>query len=543
MSPSALTSVPAQRDPMRLFLGTVRDLSAMDATDLDGLLSHIVEVACEMTAARYGAMAVLTEGEPARLSNFITHGMTDDERLAIGALPVFKGILGRLLREPVGFRVEDLTEEPDAAGFPPGHPVMHSFLAMPIRIGSTVFGNLYLTEKAGEQPFSEQDEVTVEALTVVAGGVIDLTRRRLETQTHRATSDTIRLINRALLVENDPARVLLLVLTQARQLRGAEAAAVLTTTGENSPFSVVAAEGASGEALLDDARARVLRSVSQGRSVHWTNSESDPAAPVLEPGTRHSSAVPVRLRDETWAVLLVRGWLPATAVTSRYTEDLLEALGDQVGLVLDSIAASDDHDVLRRVDDRERIARDLHDLVIQRIFATGLTLQGAIRLEPHPGVLDRIERSIAELDATIRDLRATIFALTPVRDNTSVHDQVRELMDSYTVSLGFPVTARCDDSIGAALDPECRSALLLVLREALSNVARHARASDVDVDVGVHGDRLVVVVTDNGVGVADGVAGRGLDNVRARARERGGSMDLLAHSPSGTMLRWQVPLR
>lgn len=513
----------------------------MDPTDLDGLLGRIVEVAARMTGARYGAMGVWAEGKPTELGHFVTHGLTDEERRLIGALPCGRGVLGRLLSHPTGVRLVDLTQEADAVGFPPGHPLMRTFLGMPIRIGSTVFGNLYVTEKAHGQPFSEEDEEMLEALTVMAGGVIDLTRQRLEAQSHRATSETIRQISRALLVEDDPAHVVPLVLAQARRLRQAEAAAVFTTTGgDHSPFDVVAAEGAGVGGLLEAARAHVMHSLSVGASVHWTDAES----PSLLSGTgpRYNSAVPVRVSDGSWVVLLVLGWIPATRVTHRYTEGLLEALADQVGLVMDRIAARRTHDILMQVDDRERIARDLHDLVIQRIFAAGLTLQGATRLALPSAAQDRIESTIGEMDATIRDIRSTIFALTPVGNGASVQKHMHELIEAYAVSLGFTPVLLCDERLDDVLTEPSRLSLLLVLREALSNVARHARATSVQVEVRIDGERLVVLVTDNGVGLPDHFAESGLGNVRTRALRHGGSMALSAHTPRGTVLRWQVPL-
>jgi len=157
-------------------------------------------------------------------------------------------------------------------------------------------------------------------------------------------------------------------------------------------------------------------------------------------------------------------------------------------------------------------------------------------------VQDRIERTIGELDATIRDIRSTIFSLTPARNGTSVQEHITELIDSYAVNLGFSPVLLCDEAIDEVLTESSRLALLLVVREALSNVSRHAHATSVMIAVAVEADRLVVVVTDDGVGLPDQVAESGLGNVRTRARQHGGSMDLLAHTPRGTVLRWQVPL-
>lgn len=543
MDPSSEASFPPHRNPVRSLLSKVQDLSAMNPTDLDGLLSRIVEVAAEMTGARYAAMGVLSEEDPMRLAHFVTHGLSNQERREIGDPPRGTGVLGRMMRNPTGVRLVDVMQEPDAVGFPAGHPPMRTLLGMPIRIGSTVFGDLYVTEKDQGRPFTDEDQVMLEALTVVAGGVIDLTRQRLEAQSHRAMSETIRAINRALLVEDDPAHVMPLVLTQARRLRQAEAAAVFTTGDDkHNVFDVVAAQGAGVDELLEEARSHVLHSLSIGTSVHWTDAES-PSLLCHGTGARYNSVVPVRVSDGTWAVLLVMGWMPATRVTHRYTEGVLEALGDQVGLVMDRVAARHTHDVLMQVDDRERIARDLHDLVIQRIFAAGLTLQGATRLDAPPEVQERIERTIGELDATIRDIRSTIFALTPARNGTSVQENINQLITSYALTLGFSPVLVCDEMVEEVLTESSRLALLLVVREALSNVARHAHATSVEVAVRVEVDQVVVVVTDDGVGLPDKVAESGLGNVRTRALQHGGSMDLMARTPGGTVLRWRVPLQ
>ncbi len=307
MEPASSANCHPHRNPVRSLLSKVQDLSALDPTDLDGLLGRIVEVAAEMTEARYAAMGVLDEDDPTRLAHFVTHGLSDQERREMGDPPRGTGVLGRMMKNPTGVRLVDVMQESDAVGFPAGHPPMHTLLGMPIRIGSTVFGDLYVTEKTQGQPFTDEDQVMLEALTVVAGGVIDLTRQRLEAQSHRATSETIRQINRALLVEDDPAHVMPLVLTQARLLRRAEAAAVFTTGGgEHSAFDVVAAQGAGVDELLEAARGHVLHSLSVGTSVHWTDAES-PALLSDGIGARYNSVVPVRVSDGTWAVLLVVG--------------------------------------------------------------------------------------------------------------------------------------------------------------------------------------------------------------------------------------------
>ena len=540
---------------MALLLRAVRELSAADK-DLVDVLGRTVEIACELTGARYGAMGVLAEAEPQRLSHFITHGLTLEERAAIGEPPMGRGLLGRLLRDSRGVRVHDVTREPDAVGYPPGHPLMRTFLGMPIRTASAVFGNLYLTEKAGGEPFTAQDESMVETLAAVVGVSVDLSRRRLEAASQSAAVAAVRKVNRSLVTEHDPSSVVATVLAEAVRTTGAQAAMVLAEpatepvtnpaadheeeSAKPVPLEVVAAVGASADSLVPQVEEQVRSTLAAGGPTHWATN-----APRLllddQEGPRHTSIVPVRLRDGSSVALVVTDWRPATTLAPRLTEGLLESLGDQVGLILDRVAAVHHRDELNRLQDRERIARDLHDLVIQRIFAAGLTLQGAARLDPPPEVTERVERTIAELDATIRDIRATIFALTPA-SGVSARAQIRDLVQSYTPHLGFAPTLSCPGEVDDLLDEEGRLALLLVVREALSNVARHSRARAVEIDVRAEADRLLVTVTDDGVGLPEHVVESGLSNARARARQRGGSMDLMARTPRGTLLRWQVPL-
>jgi len=536
-------SVPARSQEARieLLLRAVRELSAADQ-DLVDVLGRTVEIACELTGARYGAMGVLAEAEPHRMSHFITHGLSEQERASIGEPPRGRGILGRLLTDPHGVRVRDVTQEPDAAGYPPGHPVMRSFLGMPIRTSAAVFGNLYLTEKTGGEEFTAEDASMLETLASVVGVSVDLSRRRLEAQSQSTAVATVRTVNRALVTEQDPASVVATVLAEARRTTGARAAMVLAEASEETAaaLDLVAADGADVDGLWSELDEQVRSTLTLGGPSHWATN-----APRLllddQEGPRHTSIVPVRLRDQSSVALVVVDWRPATTLAPRLTEALLESLGDQVGLILDRVAAARHRDELTRLQDRERIARDLHDLVIQRIFAAGLTLQGTARLHPPSEVTERVERTIAELDATIRDIRATIFALTTTSE-VSVRTQIRDLLQSYTPHLGFAPTLRCPREVDDVVDEDSRLALLLVVREALSNVARHARAEAVEIDVHAEAERLFVTVTDDGVGLPEHVVESGLGNARARARQRGGSMDLLAHTPRGTVLRWQVPL-
>ncbi|MGB6020993.1 MAG: GAF domain-containing protein [Ornithinimicrobium sp.] len=550
MVASPRTDPQPVQDRMRLLMSEVHDLSGVEDGDLSAVLQRTVDLARAVTGARYGALGVLAEHDPNHLSHFITSGMSASERDRIGEAPRGLGVLGRVIRDPVGLRLDDLTLEPDSVGFPPGHPVMRTFIGMPIRTGPHVFGNLYLTEKVEGVPFDAQDQLALEALASLAGVVIDVTRQRLEADLRKTTVEGLREINRLLLSEDDPTRALSLVTEQAVRVTGADTALIVAPgSGDPSPRRVLAMTQSGEEsqrAQVDRILAELGDEIEQVTSTQIGFHGAELTTTSLlqgQRGPRHTSTVPVRLREGDVVVLVVVGWRAVAAVSPRVTEDFVESLAEEVGLVLDRVSAAANHDALMKVGDRERIAHDLHDLVIQRIFAAGLTLQGAARLRPEPAVLERIERTIGELDATIHDIRATIFALTPVNAGTSIGAQVRELVASYAQNLGFTPTVRFTGPVDEAVDVDRGVALLMVLREGLSNVARHAQATAATIEVQIEGERLVITVTDNGVGLPDQVHESGLRNVRTRALERGGALELLTHTPGGTVLRWQVPLR
>jgi nitrate/nitrite-specific signal transduction histidine kinase len=329
------------------------------------VLRRIVEAGCELVGARYGALGVLDERRQG-LSEFITVGFTTQQVAQIGSLPRGHGILGLLIVEPKPLRLMDLNEHPERYGFPPHHPPMTSFLGVPILARGEVFGNLYLTEKAGGGEFTDDDEQLIVALATAAGVAIENARLH--------------------------------------------------------------------------ARARELDVVT----------------------------------------------------------------------------------------DRERIARDLHDTVIQRLFATDLG--------------DRIQEAVDDLDETIRQIRSTIFALGVHQAGTSLRGEILDVIAEYSQTLGFEPRVLLDGPIDAAVPDDVAEHILSVLREALSNVARHAHAHRVDVLLNV-GDDVQLRVTDDGGGPSgEASGGFGLRNMRSRAEALGGTVVLEPAMGGGSRLEWRVPL-
>jgi len=368
----------AIEDPKQL--QALLDAALLVESDLDlpAILQHVLGAATSLTGARYGALGVLDRSGQG-LADFHTIGA--DPGFCQGRLPEGKGVLGLLITDPRPLRLEELTTHPRSVGFPPGHPPMHSFLGVPIRVRGEVFGNLYLADKEAGDQFTLADEQLVMSVAVAAGMAI------------------------------------------------------------------------------------------------------------------HNARLVDRLAE------------------------------------------------LSRLEDRERIARDLHDTVIQRLFATGLRLQGLAGMFQVPEVARRVQMAIDDLDETIREIRTTIFALSTSGD--SLRGRITSVVEEAAGSLGFRPEVHLDGPLDSTVPGHVGDHLTAALREALANVGRHARARSVKVLVAVRdASELVLEVTDDGLGISDQGErkGLGLANMASRARSLGGTMAVAPGDGGGTVLTWSVPL-
>jgi len=497
--------------------------------DLHRVLNRIVVSACEITAARYGALGVL--GSSGGLVDFITAGLTEAEHEAIGDLPRGHGILGLLIDDPQPLRLTHLEEHPKSFGFPPHHPPMDGFLGVPVRIRGTVFGNLYLTEKAGGERFTEQDERLVDALAAAAGFVIENARAYAQSERRRQWLEASAQVSEAL---QPPVRLevaLRQIAIGARRVSGASAVAVVQRH-EDSEHRISASDGATAQQVSD-----IIAGLEQ--DIVRAQSSGDM---VIVPQGAERTVVLVALRAHLAAsgVLLValhggRGSLEADEA------ELLGSFADQASLALDRAQAVVDRQELMLISDRDRIARDLHDLVIQRLFATGLQLKGARRIAASDEVAERIDSAVTDLDVTIRDIRSTIFELQHSHE-LSLRADVRGVAKEYVPVLGFTPMVRTSGPVDTAVSQPIGEQLLAVLREALSNVARHSEADAAVVEVEATKNGVVLRVTDNGKGLPVTRTESGLRNVRRRASDYGGAVRLLVEEPHGTVLEWAVPL-
>ncbi len=505
------------------------------STDLDmhHVLNRIVVSACELTGARYGALGVI--GSDGQLSDFITHGVDEAGRARIGDLPRGRGILKLLIEYPEPVRLADLHKHPASYGFPANHPVMTTFLGVPVRIRGTVFGNLYLTEKVGGCEFSEQDEMLVVALATAAGFVIENARAYALSERQRTWLEASARLHEALEPRVEPRAAVQHIVRGTLSVSRAHAVGALRLHGQDQGGRVelVAADGRGASEL-----AGLAEGVHDELVRAWAGAHP---AEVALPDQRRALVVPLRTRlFETLALLVVLDNRDAATRLPSQDKELISSFADQAALALDRVQALSDREELAVVSDRDRIARDLHDLVIQRLFATGLQLQG-IRAKAAPDVQLRIDRAVADLDDTIRDIRGTIFELQQ-RDENTLRHQVLALITDYVPVLGFRPALRSSGPVDTVVDTTVREHLLAVLREALSNVARHASATSTLVEVEADAGHVVLRVTDNGEGVPDDRKESGLRNVRRRAEQLNGAVRLLVPEPHGTVLEWRVPL-
>ncbi|TYC10513.1 GAF domain-containing sensor histidine kinase [Actinomadura syzygii] len=539
-----LEAARSTRDRVHALLEAV--VSVGSELDLESVLRRITEAAITLVDARYGALGVIGE-EGERLVRFVTVGVGEAEIEAIGHWPEGHGILGLLIREPHPLRLPDLGGHPASSGFPANHPPMRSFLGVPIRVRDEVFGNLYLTEKAGGGEFDQEDEVVVTALATAAGVAIENARLYEETRRRERWLEASGEISTALLSGTDPYEVTALVAQRAREIADADLAAVALVEEGAGHFTVAAAHGSGAEGLeglrvpLDHSVAGpVFAEGAALRLADGSKAAQEAGVPVHVP-IGPLLVVPLGLGASARGVLSVIN-APGGAVFSAGTQRLLEAFAGQAAVALELAGRRRDAERLTLLEDRDRIARDLHDTVIQRLFATAMGLMAAIKITQKRDVAVRVQRAVDDLDDTIRQIRSTIFALQGPEVEESLRSRLHALVDAATEQLGFAPSVRLDGLLDTAVDDETGDHLLAVVQEALSNVARHARATEAAVKIDV-GDDVTVLVEDDGVGIPEGGRRSGLRNIDERARALGGSCTAKPRPGGGTVLSWCVPLK
>jgi signal transduction histidine kinase len=543
-----LEAVLGTRDRMHGLLEAVVAIGS--GLELEAMLRRIVEAAVDLVDARYGALGVI--GEDQRLLEFIPVGLGTEEIRNIHHWPEGRGVLGLLIREPHPLRLADIGAHQVSSGFPAGHPGMQSFVGVPVRVRDRVFGNLYLTEKRGGGEFTEDDEAVLTALGAAAGVAVENARLYEEArrQQHwlRASSE----LTIALLSGATSAAVLADFTRQALELSGADLVMLALPDEDGRRLTLEYAEG-EGAA---DVRGLVVpagRSLSgqvlaSGIPVTVENIATDPrAADVTREPLEHIGPValfPLGTPDNVRGVLTVcrtqgKPPFPQSAAS------VVVAFAAQAAVALELADRRADAERLSVFEDRDRIARDLHDLVIQRLYATGMSLEGTMPMISKREVADRVRNAVDAMDDTIRDIRATIFALQSRNRESGpkLRADIVVLADEMAEMLGFAPALRLGSGLDSRASNEFSEQVLAVLREALSNAARHSGATRVDVMVDTDAaGMLTVLVRDDGSGINETSQRSGLANLANRAEKLGGQLRVSRADGGGTELEWKVPV-
>ncbi|HTT54555.1 MAG TPA: GAF domain-containing protein [Streptosporangiaceae bacterium] len=541
---SRLQTVLATRDRVYALLEAVVTVGAH--LDLEMVLKQIVEAASTLVRARYGALGVIGDG--GRLAEFIPVGLSDEQIAAVHHWPEGLGLLGALISEPRPLRLPDIAASPQSHGFPPGHPPMRSFLGVPIRVRDEVYGNLYLTEKEGGAAFDEEDEALLVALAAAAGVAIDNARlyeeARRQQRWLRATSE----VTRRLLSGARSDEVLALITRQALDISGADLVVLAVPTPDRQQLVIQHAAGANADGaiglVLPAGRSLSGEVMTSGELVAVADFEHDPR--VAGPAREHMPLGPALLLPlgepgDVRGVFTV-GRDPGGMPLPPEVVEMVSTFAAQAAIGLELAEHRSDVERLAILQDRDRIARDLHDLVIQRLYATGMSLQGAMPLLTRPEAASRVSNAVDALDDTIREIRSAIFSLQARGDSRShgLRAQLLGVVDEQTAALGFAPSLRLVGPLDETVRAEVGEHLLGALREALSNAARHARASRVDVTVQADTE-LALRVSDNGTGMGASTRRSGLANLAERATELGGKLEISPAEGGGTQLDWRVP--
>jgi signal transduction histidine kinase len=516
--------------------------------DLEQVLERIVEAAVGLTDAQYGALGVL--GTDGRIASFITVGVTPEQRAKIGDPPTGHGILGLLISDARPVRIRNIADHPVSYGFPPNHPPMSSFLGAPIAARGTVFGNIYLTNKRrGAVEFSEEDEEALVILAAQAGIAIENARLYEEATRRERFLEAMREIANATLTRADIDDTLRLIVARARELASA-AVAWVAVPEHGDTLRVAVADGDAAEAIagmtipLEGSLSGEV--VRVGASISLEDSRADgrayaPLAEVADVGP--AVYVPLSVHGRPFGTLAVANH-PSEARFDAEIERLMETFGEQTAVALEYARAQQEVERLIVLEDRERIAKELHDGVIQALFAVGMGLQGAAMMSAEPGIAERIEGSVAEIDRVIRDLRNYIFGLRPgILADRQLDNAMRALVDEFGSRSGVVTVLDLDEKVAQELT-HVAADVVQVTREALSNVGRHAGASTCRVSLHRIGDVAVLEVDDDGHGFdpRNVRRGEGLTNLEERTAAIGGHVSFASAPDDGTTVRVELPL-
>jgi signal transduction histidine kinase len=524
-------------------------LALSSELSLSVVLQRIIDLAVEVTGGRYGALGVL--GPDERISEFVTTGITEEQRRAIGDLPVGHGILGVLIGDAKPLRLRSISDHPQSVGFPPNHPPMRSFLGAPVKARGRVFGNIYLTEKQGATEFSVEDENALIILAAQAGVAVENAHLYEEARQRERRLEAIRQITTRILEGAEPEQILELVAPQARELVGADLATIAVPTDQGDSLIVQVADGVNADELRGMVFA-VEQSVSgeiliTGRPIIVGNASGDERvhqAMVKLGEMGPAMFLPLAVRGSAFGTLAVAN-RPGGRTFSQEDLAVVETFAGQASVAIEYGRVQSELKRLTVMDERERIAKELHDGVIQSLFAVGMGLQATATLSKDPDLEQRIYDAVSEIDRAIRDLRNYIFGLRPgILADRQLDQAIRQLTEDFQAKTGVTTAVEIDGRVAAEMSGRAGDVIQLI-REALSNVGRHAQAATCRVSLIRTSDGSLLEIDDDGQGFDIESAkgkGQGLRNLEDRANSLGGELEVRSAASDGTTIRVRIPL-
>jgi signal transduction histidine kinase len=520
---------------------------------LDALLQRLVEVAAELTGARYAALGVI-DPSGQQLERFVTTGIDADLQALIGELPHGRGILGALITDATPLRLHDLASDPRSVGFPPNHPPMSTFLGVPILLRGVAYGNLYLTEKEGGEDFTEEDQELAMLLAGQAAVAIENARLYESSTNWSRQLESLNEIGNALATETDLDRLLDLVARRLRELIGARLVIVLLPAGADE-LRLVAAAGEGGAGLVGDTMrmsdSKSGRVLARRRSERADSVLDDPDVDQMltrRLGARTGLWVPLIARDRAIGVIAVHDRLGADPRFSDSDLRLAETFASRAAVAVD-LSQRVARDALRRVvhaqeSERRRLARELHDETGQALTSILLglkPLEEALAGGPSSDAVADLRELVV---ATLQDVRRLAVELRPAAlDDFGLVSALERLTETFAEQTGL--TVDFESALGSGrLPSDTETALYRIVQESLTNVVKHARARRVSVSLTRRDGLVNAVIEDDGIGF-DPVHARedsfGLGGMRERVALLDGSFEVESSSDRGTTIAVEVP--
>lgn len=515
-------------------------VSMTEDLSLPSVLERVAQSAADLVEARYAAIGVIDED--GTLTHFITVGTGEEGSRLIGDWPSGHGVLGEVIRDSKPVRIQNILDHAVADGVPENHPPMSSFLGVPIRVRDAVFGNLYLTEKEGGEEFTAEDEELAATLAAAAGVAIQNARLYEESRQSQRWLEAGVATSESLIMDSSPTPEEDLALVAERALTVSDSLLAVVACPEGEGLRVRAAIGALALAFGETLNfTKDLHDVDQRRRPAVLRNPEEVFGPGSGEKLGHVLAIPLGRSASDGNKLLLLARQAGGGSFSPADLDFGGAFGSHVGLALDlNVAHRQREEALLSVD-RDRIARDLHDLVIQRLFAAGLSVQSLRRFTTGPAAEDRIDKLTEELDDSIRELRSTIYSLQA--EQTGHEDIGQALFNAVHEPLrNTPITptVNVEGRISQLPSPIARE-VLAVVTEAVSNTAKHSQAQHVAVALSVLESGVEVIVEDDGEGFTHTDRVSGLANIRRRAESLGGTSSIDSAAGQGTKVTWSIP--